>query len=398
MLKFAHIADCHLGGWRQPEIQKLNMQAFEKTIDACIKEKVNFLLITGDLFDTAMPPVEVLKETANKLRELKEAGIPCYFIAGSHDYSVSGKTFLHVLEKAGLCENIEKVEHNGEECDPVLQIIEKEDFILAGISGKKGELEKETIRKIKSELPVSKKPKIIALHTTLSENKTNEFMDGIECDELPKGFDYYALGHIHKPFKKEDNGRVIVYPGPLFPNNFAELEELENGSFVIVNFGEKVEVEWEKVIVKNIISIEITADGKTPELLTSEILGKLKKDSIEDRIVLLKVKGTLLRGKTSDVNFKEIEDEVRNLKCYSFLKNISGLESPDFKVNIEVKSENIEEIEKEVLKKQKPSDFDKIADTLLKMFEMEKHEGETSTTFENRLFDEFSKITGVELK
>ncbi|MBY8985957.1 MAG: hypothetical protein KGD65_12860, partial [Candidatus Lokiarchaeota archaeon] len=45
---------------------------------------------------------------------IKDAGIKCYIIAGSHDYSVSGKTFLDVLEKAGFCEICKYEETNDE--------------------------------------------------------------------------------------------------------------------------------------------------------------------------------------------------------------------------------------------------------------------------------------------
>ena len=101
-MRFAHIADCHLGGWRQPELQALNLASFKKAIEISIQGNVNFILFTGDLFDSAYPPIEVLKETFSEFRKLKEAKIKCYIIAGSHDYSVSGKTFLDVLEKAGF--------------------------------------------------------------------------------------------------------------------------------------------------------------------------------------------------------------------------------------------------------------------------------------------------------
>lgn len=391
MLRFAHISDCHLGGWRQPEIQELNLKAFEKAIDSCISEKLNFILITGDLFDIAMPSIDVLKSATNKLRELKENKIPCYIIAGSHDYSASGKTFLDVLEKAGLCENIEKI--NGEN----LEIIEKDNLILAGISGKKGELEKELIKKIK--IPkLGDKLKILALHTTIEENKTSDFMQGVKIDELPKGFDYYALGHIHKLFRKEFNNSVLAYPGPLFPNNFAELEELENGSFLIVNYnGKKIETEKIEVRMKNIFFIKIDAAGKPPEIITSEIMQKIKHENVKDKIIMIKISGTLLRGKTSDINFREIEEEAKRASCYSLMKNISGLESPEFVIKVELKSENVDEIEKEVISKQKSDDFSKFTELLIKSMELEKLEGEKTETFEKRLFEEFSKIVGVSI-
>src|SRR3990167_5316649 len=106
MVKFAHMSDVHLGGWKQKPLQDLNFQSFQKAIDISINERVDFILIAGDLFDTAYPSIETLKETFAEFKKLKESGIPCFLISGSHDYSVSGKTFLDVLEKSGFCKNV----------------------------------------------------------------------------------------------------------------------------------------------------------------------------------------------------------------------------------------------------------------------------------------------------
>ena len=93
-MKFAHLGDCHLGGWRQPELKELNFKCFQTAIERCIREKVDFALITGDLFDSAYPPIDTLKEAFQEFRKLAEANIRVFLIAGSHDYSASGKTFL----------------------------------------------------------------------------------------------------------------------------------------------------------------------------------------------------------------------------------------------------------------------------------------------------------------
>src|SRR3989344_1368674 len=105
-MKFAHLGDCHLGGWRQPELKELNFECFKEAMDRILKEKVDFILLAGDLFDSPYPPIETLKETFEVFKKIKEASIPVFLIAGSHDYSVSGKTFLDVLEKAGFCRNV----------------------------------------------------------------------------------------------------------------------------------------------------------------------------------------------------------------------------------------------------------------------------------------------------
>ncbi len=55
MARFAHIADAHLGGWKQQPMQDLNLQSFRKAIDICINSKLEFVLIAGDLFDSPYP-------------------------------------------------------------------------------------------------------------------------------------------------------------------------------------------------------------------------------------------------------------------------------------------------------------------------------------------------------
>src|SRR3972149_8693302 len=147
MVKFAHISDVHLGGWKQQPMQDLNFQAFKKAIDTLIARKVDFVLIAGDLFDSAYPPIEILKETFAEFRKLKDAKIPCFLIAGSHDYSVSGKTFLDVLEKAGFCKNVTDFEEK--DGFIILNPTIHKGIAIYGYPGKKAGLEIPELRKVK---------------------------------------------------------------------------------------------------------------------------------------------------------------------------------------------------------------------------------------------------------
>src|SRR3989338_8162393 len=101
MFRYAHLADIHIGGWRDPKIRDISTIAFANAVDKIITEKLDFLLISGDIFNTALPAIDKVKEVTKKLRDLKENNIPVYIIAGSHDFSPSGKTMLDVLEHAG---------------------------------------------------------------------------------------------------------------------------------------------------------------------------------------------------------------------------------------------------------------------------------------------------------
>ena len=105
-MKFAHIADCHIGGWNQPALRQLGLDSFKKAVEICLQERVGFVLIAGDLFNTALPGIELVRDVAGELKKLRDEGVDVYLIPGSHDFSPSGKTMLDVLERSGLCQNV----------------------------------------------------------------------------------------------------------------------------------------------------------------------------------------------------------------------------------------------------------------------------------------------------
>ncbi len=391
-MKFAHIADSHLGGWRQPELQQLNMQTFQKAIQTCVEEKVDFVLFAGDLFDSAFPPIETLKDTFAEFKKLRDAGIKSFLIAGSHDYSVSGKTFLDVLEKAGFCE-ICKYDENEQEV--VLHPSTYQTIHIYGYPGKKSSLEVSSIKKIKIKEPYEKNFRILMLHTTLKEVAEGLPIDSVSLDELPKA-DYYALGHVHIDFEKDFNGKKVIYGGPLFPNNFKELEELGCGSFYIVEINGYIKITKKEIKLKETMYIPVEITNALNG--TQKIIAELEKRDLKDTIVLLKVYGTITTGKTADINFKEIQDYIEKAEAFSFLKNTSQLEMEKKEMQIEPQKdkEKIEEVLVEQYKKSNPSSFNELILPLMDALHVEKQEDEKSAVFESRLFEELSKILKIE--
>src|SRR3989338_6181053 len=200
-MRFAHLADCHLGSWRYPELQHLNFESFKYALELCRKEKIDFVLIAGDLFDSAYPPIEIIKDTFNEFRKLKEANIPVFIIAGSHDYSASGKSFLDVLENSGFCINVAKFEEKGGKI--ILEPTIYQNAAIYGYPGKKSGLEVAEVERIKiQESPLFK---ILMLHTTLKSAVLNPNVQSVDDNLLPK-VDYVALGHLHI---KYNQGRII---------------------------------------------------------------------------------------------------------------------------------------------------------------------------------------------
>ena len=383
MVRFAHIADVHLGGWKQQPLQDLNFESFRKAIGICVNSKLDFVLIAGDLFDSAYPSIEILKETFTEFRKLKEAKIPCFIIAGSHDYSVSGKTFLDVLERAGFCKNITNFEEK--ENSIILNPTIHEGVAIYGYPGKKSGLEIPNLRKIKlNEAPGMFK--IFMLHTTIDKAKGTLPIDSIETELLPKA-DYYALGHLHIDFQYQN----FVYPGPIFPNNFQELEDLNYGSFYIVdtelqNSLQKIELKIKEVVL---LDIEI----KNAITATEKIISELDKSDLDGKIILLRVRGELETGKNSDIKFQHIEEFVKSKNAYFILKNTHNLKTSELELEIEIRdSENIEEEAIKIYSKQNPSEFNKMIPQLMNSLSIEKQEGETNENFTNRLMEESKKI------
>lgn len=390
-MKFAHLADCHLGSWRIQELQDLNMQCFRRAIETCIQEKVDFALMAGDIFDSAYPPIETLKETFFEFKKLKDHGISCFIIAGSHDYSASGKTFLDVLEKAGLCKNACIIEQNPPQNSSnnkitLNPIIYKQTAIF-GYPGKKSGMEIPEIRKIKlNEAPGFYK--ILMLHTTMEFAKGDLPIDAVKEEDLPKA-DYYALGHLHI----ENNHSNFVYAGPIFPNNFQELEELQGGKFYIVEtypktFAKKIPLKLKEV---EVIDIEIENALAANELINHEIA----KRNLNNKILMVKLSGVLKKGKISNINFPEIEKFAKEKGAYCILKSISQL-SIEEPVMIQ-QTDNIEAFEETIIKQfeKKESSFNHLISPLMKALALEKQEEERTAIFEQRLCEEVNKLLEV---
>lgn len=383
MVRFAHIADAHLGGWKQQPLQDLNLESFKRAIDSCIRENVEFVLIAGDLFDSAFPPIDVLKETFAEFKKLKEAKIPCFLIAGSHDYSVSGKTFLDVLEKAGFCKNV--AEYEEKDGRIILNPTIHKNVAIYGYPGKTSGLEIEDLRKVM----FNDSPgmfKIFMLHTTIDKVRGDLPIDALEIVKIPHA-DYYALGHIHIDFQYEN----FVYPGPVFPNNFQELEDLNYGGFYIVDTESDKPLKRINLRIKDVVSINI--EVRNALTATDKIISEIEKRDIEDKILLLRIKGNLENGKNSDIKFSQIEDLVKRKKAYFYLRNTHDLKTKEPEIEIEVKdTENIEEEIIKIYSEKNPSEFNNSITQLMDILSTEKQEGETTESFINRVLDETKKI------
>ncbi|MFW6283165.1 MAG: metallophosphoesterase family protein, partial [Minisyncoccales bacterium] len=293
------------------------------------------------------------------------------------------KTFLDVLEKAGFCKNVCDYEERGEKI--LLHPVIYQNVAIYGYPGKKSGLEINDLRK----LILNDSPgmfKIFMLHTTIDKAKGNLPIDAIECDCLPKA-DYYALGHIHIDFQYEN----FVYPGPVFPNNFQELQDLNYGSFYIVDTNKENYLEKVPLKIKDIEYIEFETNDAISA--TEKIISEIEKRDVYNKILLLRIKGKLENSSSSDIKYSKIEDFAKNKGAYFVLRNTHDLKAKETELELEV--ENKEDIEEEAIKaysEQNPSDFKKLLPQLMETLSIEKQEGETTESFNSRLIEESKKI------
>jgi len=400
-MKFAHMADVHIGSFRDPKLKDLATDAFICAIKTCINKKVDFIIIAGDLFNTALPGIDSLKSVVKEFKILSELHIPVYVVPGSHDYSPSGKTMIDVLEEAGLLKNVFKGSVENDKLHLRFTQDLKTGVKLTGILGRRGSLEKLYYQDLDLEhLEKETGKKIFLFHTSITELKpgSKSIMDSTDVSYLPKGFDYYAGGHVHiihqYSFKNHKN---VVYPGPLFPANFEELEELGNGGFYIYDNGK---IEREEIVIKNVFKIFIDCEHKSPEEVNELVYSKISGRELINNIVLIRIAGKLKTGKVSDINFREIFTKCYNQGAFFVMRNTVKVVSSEYEeINISQKTpEDVEEvIIKEHLGQIKVSGFDSdkestITTGLMNILSSEKHEGEKVYDYEERMKKEVDRL------
>ena len=359
MFKFAHMADIHIGAHKDKRLMELEIQAFNESIDICIKEGVKFIIIAGDFFDKPVPELEQVKKIIKKLIELSQSNIPVYVIYGSHDYSPGQDSMIDLLEAAKLIIKI----YNPKSVDGKIRLEmyqDKETGVkLAGISARKVGLEKAYFEKLDREYLENQNGfKIFVFHSGIEEFKPS-FLKGamdMECIPInwfPKGFNYYAGGHIHKRDEFNiQNYQNIIFPGPSFigwgTKDYTDVAKGEKRGFYIVSCEDNKIIENGikfveiKKIEGNFIEFDVT--GKRSKLVNDEINKKLEKEEVDNKLVVVRIFGELLSGNTSDIDTIGIRKSLTDRNAISPQINRNKLSTKELQ-KIRISSEDKLEIE-----------------------------------------------------
>lgn len=403
-VKFVHMADLHLGGWREKKLTNLNFETFRKAIDRVLELEIDFCIFAGDIFNNAMPPIDLVQKVVEQFMRLKEKKIPLYVIGGSHDYSNSGKSFIELLEKAEVFVNVSNYEflENGKVNLKFYK--DKSGTIISGILGKKNGLDKNIYSNLNSTSLSKDNFNIFCFHCTLDDLKP-DFMKAVKVESstkyLPKGFDYYAGGHVHTFIETEIGGGTgtfgkLSYPGPLFPNNFSELKR-ESCSFNLCEFDfqtrkTKIERIFIESYKKEVIKVEI--DNLNPIDAKNLILDLVEEIDVKNKIVLLEISG-IVEGKVSDIKILDVVSKLYDNSAFHVLKNtykLTSLKSFEKEVNVDLDSKNIEdEVINEILDSYEDKEIKILLTKTLLELDLQKLEGEKNSQYEDRVYNAISK-------
>lgn len=215
-LRVVHTGDLHLGMKftkasfdhiyaKQRRIEL--WETFERIIDRCKEIEAHLLLIAGDLFEEDYCTIGDIKRIGSKLKELENTKV--IITAGNHD--TLGKKSLYRLIK--WPSNVYIFDSN------VLSKLEFCDIntVVWGLSWDKKEEKRALIDHIRIE--DNDKINILVIHGDIL-NSESQYLPISKEALSSSGFNYVALGHIHKP--QTINSR-IAYCGSPEPLDFGEI-------------------------------------------------------------------------------------------------------------------------------------------------------------------------------
>ena len=214
-VRFIHCADLHLDtpfkglSHVTPEIgetlRDATFSSFKNIVDLALHERVDFVVVAGDVYDSSDRSLRAQFAFRDGLSRLANSGIPSFVAFGNHD-PVSG--WSNTLEWPELV-------HRFETRNVDVRQLAREDTVIASIHGIS--FPKETVEEDLSArfgTPPHGMPSIAVLHANVGSNTGHAPYSPTTVSNLTeKGFEYWALGHVHSHHVLRANGPCIVYPG-----------------------------------------------------------------------------------------------------------------------------------------------------------------------------------------
>jgi DNA repair exonuclease SbcCD nuclease subunit len=221
IMKFVHIADMHfdipftslnsrenLGEKRRLE----QRNAFKKIIEYIKQNKIEYFFIAGDLYEHEYVRKSTIDFIANLFKEIPNTKI--FISPGNHDPYIKNSYYdTYYFGDNVYIFNNSRIER-----------YEDENVNIYGMAFTEFYMNESDLGNIK--IPASNKPNILLAHCDLNGVKDAEgfsYNPILESKLNSKGFDYAAIGHVHK--NNLDNKNRIYYPGSPISLGFDELGE-----------------------------------------------------------------------------------------------------------------------------------------------------------------------------
>ena len=390
---FAHAADAHLGSQDRIFMKEGERTAFKELIDTCIGEHVDFLLFSGDLFDSNVPSMNVASFAAQELKRLREHDIPAYEIHGSHDNSPTHSSMIEVLENAGLLVNASRIVQSGD-LITLEPIVDRTGVKIYGMPGLREGREKEFYEILDREkLESEQGRKVFMFHSAISELRTGRFakMEAIPLSYLPHNFSYYAGGHVHARSINDLPGfGKLVYPGPLFAGwGIEDITDYSRngGGFFLVHMSDDIKVDFVKEEPVKVVVIDKSADGLSSQEYVKELEPS---EDYSGTMVVLKLHGKLKSGRVADISSEYLRAAYAKAGAKDVMVSRGELSGPEQKI---VRVGTVSQLEETLMAENvKPPYKPELAKALLEVLSREKLEGETDSDYEERLGGEAERI------
>jgi len=321
MLRLLHTADVHLGarhadlGEQATAQRERQLAAFVATVDLAIAERVDVVLIAGDLFDSNTQPRRSVERVAAEIKRLAAARIRTVIIPGTHDvYDRSSIYRVHDLKAlAGSTED-----------DDLVTVLTPDrgsvhlaacDVIVHGPVFATKRAPHSPLRDLRVAAGDGATWHVGMVHGALAiPGRTDGDEVVVTRDEIAAtGLDYLALGHWHSTQHGKAGGTTFAYSGAPEP---VAVSQDGAGKVLLVSLEE--------------------ADGRRNVAIDERTVGRTRFDRLEvdagtiaDQPTLVKriaalanpdlvldVRLTGVRRDELDVSVDEVEDQLRT----AFLK------------------------------------------------------------------------------
>lgn len=212
--KFIHCSDLHLdapfAGISSSNdkigeiLRDAPYKSYFKMIAQAIEEKVDFVLIAGDVFNSADKSIRAQYNFYRGLKGLSDHGIHVFIAHGNHDPLISWSTKMKVPENVYIfgADNVSS---------KTVDVAGKPIARIYGISYGVRDIKENLALKFKREDDL---PAIAVLHCNVGENTGHEPYAPASVDDIVgQGLDYWALGHVHNYKIIRNENPTIVYSG-----------------------------------------------------------------------------------------------------------------------------------------------------------------------------------------